>query len=290
MKSSGNNFPFSAKPSEVELIGKSAENWSAWWDEQLKLKRTGMGAGKGKWEFLKRAGGFNMFKNVLRKEIGGGKNLRILEAGSGSGEMARVLAKEGHCVIALDVSMQALKLTAESSRDDVRKPILVQGSIFALPFKAGMFDFVFNAGVIDHFGEEGKVSAVEEMLRTAGKQSKIVVAVNDAKSIIHPPAIKYAVKKGIWRYGYKDEVRSLRPVIEQVDSNLKVTEYSRGFVSQFEFVRYFLPQKDSIIRLFFKVFHIVTFPFAFLNRFPGHLLIVSIIHPSPLISKGGDKQ
>jgi len=90
---------------------------------------------------------------------------------------------------------------------------------------------------------------------------------------VHPRAMKHAQRKGIWLHGYKAALHSLRAEVKSADPTCKVKEVSRGFISQFEFLRYYLPPESFAVRLFFWLFFVISFPLSFLNYFPGQYLV-----------------
>jgi ubiquinone/menaquinone biosynthesis C-methylase UbiE len=182
------------------------------------------------------------------------------------------LAKKGQKVFALDVAFSALELTKKAVKLQEGELTLICASILELPFKRDTFDFIYNSGVIDHFGTNGRKQAISELLRVAKKKSKVVISTNDARSLLHSPAMNYAIRHRRWRYGFKVALRSLRDSVPEDPLNIRVREYSRGFLCQLEFLRYFLPGERWLQNLFYRIFHLFTFPFAFLNRLPGYHL------------------
>jgi ubiquinone/menaquinone biosynthesis C-methylase UbiE len=75
--------------------------------------------------------------------------LRTLEAGSGPGGCSAILsaAVQVKSATALDLDIVPLRLAATRPR----RPQLVQGDIYALPFRDGTFDLVFNSSTLEHF-------------------------------------------------------------------------------------------------------------------------------------------
>ena len=107
-------------------------------------------------------------------------------------------------------------------------------------------------------------------------KARIIVITNDARSLVHHRAMRHAKSKGIWTFGFKDAIYSLKESLQNLSTAEDVREYSRGFLSQFEFLHYFLPQNELCKRLFFRFFYLLTFPFKFINRLPGHYLVTVI--------------
>ena len=288
---------------EKELTQSSALIWERYWNDSsanrtisdpksfsTRLKR-----------FLTRSGGVELAYRIIKQELGSLNGKLILEAGCGIADNSLRLAESGGEFILLDTSISALKFARRRAKSQNAAAFPVQGSIFHLPFKEYVFDRAFNVGVLDHFTPDYRKSAVKEMLRvinhqanhlhlndpnlkptapspqpTAYSQNKLVIVTNDARSIIHPIAMKHAKKKGTWRFGFKDAVSSLKGELGEDFDSAFIKEYSRGFISQFEFLQYFLPQKGIIRSIAFEIFYLLTFPLNFLNRFPGQYLVTVI--------------
>jgi ubiquinone/menaquinone biosynthesis C-methylase UbiE len=259
---------------EATLIREAERNWSAIWQAQLDEKPQLNGNPKLRRlrRFLRRADSIALFSQTIAQELGSEKGKLILEAGCGGGVIASELAKKGQKVFALDVAFSALELTKKAVKLQEGELTLICASILELPFKRDTFDFIYNSGVIDHFGTNGRKQAISELLRVAKKKSKVVISTNDARSLLHSPAMNYAIRHRRWRYGFKVALRSLRDSVPEDPLNIRVREYSRGFLCQLEFLRYFLPGERWLQNLFYRIFHLFTFPFAFLNRLPGYHL------------------
>lgn len=92
----------------------------------------------------------------------------FLEIGCGTSFMGRKLAKTGHTIVGIDMSMEALKL-AKSVFDSegITNYLLVCGNVLTMPFKNNLFDLIYGAGVIEHFKDTGQ--AVSELARITKK-------------------------------------------------------------------------------------------------------------------------
>ena len=72
----------------------------------------------------------------------------ILEVGSGSGRFTAPAASTGAMVVSLDYSYAVeANYASNGMRDNV---LIVQASIYAMPFKTGFFDKLFCIGVLQH--------------------------------------------------------------------------------------------------------------------------------------------
>jgi 2-polyprenyl-3-methyl-5-hydroxy-6-metoxy-1,4-benzoquinol methylase len=93
------------------------------------------------------------------------RGARVLEAGSGEGYGAGILARVARRVIALDYD-QATARHAAAAYPDVA---VVRGNLVQLPFASGSFDAVVNLQVIEHlWDQELFIAEVARVLRPAG--------------------------------------------------------------------------------------------------------------------------
>lgn len=89
----------------------------------------------------------------------GGRPLRILDAGCGTGGFFDELSRRG-AVVGVDVSRHALKLARRRGPHEV-----VQGSVSALPFASGSMDLVVSMDVLYHRAVSSDAEALGEMVR-----------------------------------------------------------------------------------------------------------------------------
>jgi ubiquinone/menaquinone biosynthesis C-methylase UbiE len=270
--------PLPENTDEKELARQAALNWAKFWDEiveQVPSHRTGGFLSRLR-RFLRRAGGLELAFRIVRSELGKSARQNILEAGCGTGEMSLRFAQSSNRLFMLDTSRTAVSFCRAQAEVLGLSVNVILGSILNLPFKAESFDAVFNVGVLDHFGPEYRGTAVVEVTRILKRRGKAAILTNSSRSIIHPIAMKWALKRGRWPFGFKDAVESLKnPLMDKID-DVSVREYGRGFLSQFEFLHYCLPQGFRIKKLFLGLFYLITLPWTFTNRFPGQYLVTII--------------
>ena len=96
------------------------------------------------------------------------KNKWVLDVGCGSGRFAEIALKYGAKVVALDYSSAVdacnVNLKAFSNLH------VVQGDIYALPFKLESFPFIYSLGVLQHTPDvEKSFAALPTMLQSGGQ-------------------------------------------------------------------------------------------------------------------------
>ena len=259
---------------EQRLAAESVNNWENYWSVQLnnppKIKISGL------MKFLKYNTGLDLIVRIVENEFKDIIRGNVLEAGSGTGAVSLRLAQNSGLSVLVDTSLSALKMSEKAAENLNVQPFISNGSIFNLPFKDAAFDFVFNVGVVDHFGPEYRKLAVLEMVRVLKKSGKAVIVTNNARGIIHDKAMKYAMKQKRWNFGFKDAIYSLKEIGDELPGNYVIREYSCGFVSQFEFLQYYIPQKVLLLKLFYRLFCLFSLPLSFLNHLPGQYLVTVI--------------
>lgn len=76
----------------------------------------------------------------------------VLDAGCGNGRFSEMAAQTGASVISVDLGTETVEAASRNldARDNV---FVVQGNLFELPFKRGVFDSAFSIGVLHHTGD-----------------------------------------------------------------------------------------------------------------------------------------
>ena len=83
--------------------------------------------------------------------------------GSGPAHDSLHLAENGFRVTGVDWSRNGLLAGRNLYRREGLELDPVRADIRALPFRDGSFDFVWNAGVLEHFHDEDVVRIIREM-------------------------------------------------------------------------------------------------------------------------------
>jgi SAM-dependent methyltransferase len=93
------------------------------------------------------------------------RGLRVVEVGSGPAHDSLIFAEAGAEVTAVDCSAEGLAL-GQRFYQELGLPLrTVQADIRRLPLADGSFDLAFNAGVLEHFDDEGMQAVLAEMTR-----------------------------------------------------------------------------------------------------------------------------
>jgi SAM-dependent methyltransferase len=106
---------------------------------------------------------------LLARPYGARRDLRILDAGCGTGGDALYLARYGH-VIGLDFASEAAALVGE------RLPgRFTRGSVLALPFADDSFDLVTSFDVLYHQDVPDEAPALAEARRVLGPDGRLLI-------------------------------------------------------------------------------------------------------------------
>src|SRR3989344_1365280 len=137
------------------------------------------------------------YLDVIKKYLP--KRARILEAGSGSGEISAYLAQNGYDTYLLDKSEAAINLSKRLFKKFDLKGNFIQGNLFKIPFSENYFDCVWNSCVLEHFSDEAVVKALKEMARVSN--NLVISLVPNAQSVIYRLAKLKNERVGTWLYG-----------------------------------------------------------------------------------------
>jgi len=115
---------------------------------------------------------------------------KVLEAGCGAGRFTRILAEASAKLVSFDYS--GAVDACQENNGHFRNLLLMQCDIFAMPFRAGTFDFIFCHGVLQHTPDpKGAFMALASLVKPGGRLS---IDVYRKDGLIRPWKSKY-----IWR-------------------------------------------------------------------------------------------
>jgi SAM-dependent methyltransferase len=135
---SGNKFPIINFIPRFVMLNNYADNFGFEWNMHDRTQ-------------YDESSGFNASKDRFENETKWGNNLSndiILEAGSGSGRFTKHALETGAMVISFDYS-NAVEANYKSNGQS-ENLLLIQASIFEMPFEVAYFDRVFCLGVLQH--------------------------------------------------------------------------------------------------------------------------------------------
>ena len=164
-----------------------------------------------------------------------GQRNSILEAGSGTGRISALLAKAGDDVTLLDTSREALAISRKVFHLSGQSFKAIQGSMFRIPVADETYDFVWNAGVLEHFYFDEQVEALREVTRVLKPDGLLVTLNPSARGWIYRLGKFMAEKRGSWAYGQEFPVKTLRPHCEVLGLVLRheedvLPEYQFSFI------------------------------------------------------------
>ena len=187
-----------------------------------------------------------------------------LEIGCGSGASSLWLAKNGRMVSALDYtesSVELVRVAAEKLK--LTNINVVQADATKdLPFKEKQFDFIFQAGLLEHFETNEQV----DLLRNWAKYGKYMISmIPNASSIPYRVGKKIMENSGTWEYGLEIPKHSFKE--EFVRAGITVErEYTIGS----EWAQRFLPKRHYVRKFFAKL---EKDGFDLENLMQGYLLV-----------------
>ena len=191
------------------------------------------------------SGTVSVWSEELTKICPGGT--RTLEIGCGTGVSSLWLAKHGRIVTALDYTESSVELVkAASDRLKIHNIEVIHcDATQELPFEDKQFDYIFQAGLLEHFDTEEQV----RLLRNWSKYGKNMISmIPNATSIPYRVGKKIMEDKGIWEYGLEIPKHSFKEEFTRAGITVE-KEYTIGT----EWAQRFLPPKHYIKRFFAKL-------------------------------------
>ncbi len=95
------------------------------------------------------------------------KGRLILDVGCGTGRFMEIAGSEGGETVGVDLSF-AVETAVENMRGR-KNAHVVQADVFNLPFRPGVFDFIYSLGVLHHSADtKGAFDRLPSLLRTGG--------------------------------------------------------------------------------------------------------------------------
>ncbi len=142
------------------------------------------------------------------------KKGRLLDAGCGGGKYTVPLLMRGFDVVAIDVSLNALRMTGKRSTANKLDIKLLAANIYEMPFADASFDIIWCYGVLQHLLLRERELALDEFRRILRKEGLLFIEVlgkddmrYGGREIEHST---FSRKNGvIYHYFNKDELNEL---------------------------------------------------------------------------------
>ncbi|VVB96677.1 Ubiquinone biosynthesis O-methyltransferase [uncultured archaeon] len=170
------------------------------------------------------------------------KTGRLLDAGCGSGKYAIPLGMRGFDVVAVDVSLNALKMAGKSIAGRKLDIGLLAANVYQMPFSDSSFDVIWCYGVLQHLllkEREAAISEFRHLLRKGGLLFIEVLGEEDMRyggSEVEPNT--FSRKNGIiYHYFSKSELEELlgkfscNIVESRKEKRFKGKSYTRHMIS-----------------------------------------------------------
>jgi len=170
---------------------------------------------------------------------------RVLEIGSGTGEISLALALAGREVTVLDLSPQSLAFVQRGAADLGVRLRAVGADAARLPFAARSFDVVWSSGLLEHFTPDERRALLAEWARVAA--GRLVNLVPNAASLAYRLGKAEQEESGRWAYGVETPIASLREDLEAAGLRLE-REYSVGARHALAFLRATDPLRRALAR------------------------------------------
>lgn len=157
----------------------------------------------------------------------------VLEIGCGSGATSAALALNGRVVTAIDYSEESLGCAGAICAELGCNVKFYQiDASKELPFKENSFNYVFQAGLLEHFEKEKRI----ELLKIWGKVAQNMVSIiPNAASIAYRTGKWMMETKGTWNYGM--ELPQYTLIDEFIEAGFEIEkEYTIGVEAAFNFL------------------------------------------------------
>ncbi len=175
------------------------------------------------------------------------KGTKVLEIGCGTGNSSLWLAKNGVEVTAIDYSEKSVNLVKEAAKrlgiTNIR--VIQMDATKEMPFENKEFDFIFQAGLLEHF-ERGDQVKLLKMWKVYGKN--MISMIPNASSVAYRVGKAISEKNGTWPYGREVPEHTFDDVFGEADITID-KEYSIGS----NWALGFLPKRHYIRRYVAKL-------------------------------------
>ncbi|TCL64737.1 methyltransferase family protein [Hydrogenispora ethanolica] len=190
---------------------------------------------------------------------------KIIEIGCGNGITSLILDNNFEKYL-LDYDPKAIELAKELFNLFNQQAQFFTSDMFDMPFVDEYFDIVFNAGVIEHFSFEDRVSALNEYSRVLKENGLLVIAFPNHYSLPYRLGYLKKVISGKWPYPQEFKLFDLKQeldscsleLVKRVVTSKKTSFYflSRGLRSIFLSIDKFFKFEGYLTVLIIKKVHL----------------------------------
>lgn len=172
---------------------------------------------------------------------------KTFEIGCGSGASSLWLAKNGRDVTALDYSESSVELVeaaaAKLNLSNVK--VIHCDATKALPFNEKQFDYIVQAGLLEHFETDEQI----RLLRNWARYGKYMISmIPNASSIPYRIGKQLMENEGTWEYGLEIPKHSFKEEFSRAGITVE-KEYTIGS----EWAQRFLPKRHYIREFFARL-------------------------------------
>jgi len=161
------------------------------------------------------------FWQGLKKRIGSLKNLRIIELGSGRGEMSLLMALEGADATLVDESKYALEEARKLYKKFNCRINLIQKNIFDV--KKENFDIALSFGLAEHFEDEKRTEIFKKHYDLIKKNGIMIVSIPNARCFPYQIYKFLAQLFRMWKYG--TEISYSKKELDEIAKNIGIKKH-----------------------------------------------------------------
>lgn len=170
---------------------------------------------------LKKSFFWEELKSELLNRFGSFKNLRIIELGSGRGEMSLLMAMDGANITLIDESKPALERAKELYKKYNCKVNLLKEDIFRI--KKGNYGIALSFGLAEHFKNELRYEVFKKHHDLIKENGLIILSVPNSRCFPYSIYMSLAKLFRVWKYGL--EIPYSEKELEDISKKLNVKEY-----------------------------------------------------------------
>lgn len=145
----------------------------------------------------------------------------ILDAGCGTGRFSQELTTKGCRVIAIDYSIESLKICKERCKNLDPEPIIIKADISDLPLKPEIIDKIISIGVFQHIPTQRcRINSLREMKRVLKPDGRLVITGYNydlPSRVVRDKSGYHAGKIYYYKYSYSELKKTLFTVFNKVE-------------------------------------------------------------------------